>query len=347
MPYRMCGPAPPCRKKTQIVRTSSGCRNCRLRRKKCDESRLACRACTRLGRLCDGYKTKLEFRNVSFRPTVPRDDGARADQRPIQLQAETTGSSVSRSNPDETRAHSNLSHLEAGDNDGEISSTPTTQSCNGQDVLWTDWFFGSRQIMHTALPTLNPALKPSKGLFYMSVWESQCTPALHPIFSRLARPQSLAPVLADTMMALAARQLSRMLPRAREFCLVDAHGSPFRPDLEQQRIGGEFSGSAMRCVARWTQEDFERDVTSALVRHRLNEWRARIPSSDLPVDSNSTTHDNRVDAQIQPLRFGTHNAAMNFAYYVVARIMQCGEFLGIFRQSYGRAEELNDACDTA
>ncbi|KAI2470816.1 hypothetical protein F4781DRAFT_159061 [Annulohypoxylon bovei var. microspora] len=197
----MYKPAPPRPKQTSIVRARTGCRNCRARRKKCDEKRPACTACTRLGRRCDGYTTKLEFRNVSFRPTKSQDHQTQMDKSQI-----SPGNS----------------------------------------------------------PRIDMMIKPSKQLFYMTVWENQCTPALHPVFHKLTRFQNLSPVIIDTMIALAARQLSRLLPQEREFNPLDNLGSSFRPDLAQQGISGEFSSSAMRNVAQWTSADLYHDSTTAL-----------------------------------------------------------------------------------
>ncbi|KAI0106604.1 hypothetical protein F4776DRAFT_645915 [Hypoxylon sp. NC0597] len=439
----MYGPAPPRPKKTKIVRTRTGCRNCRIRRKKCDERRPACSACIRLGRQCDGYATKLKFRNVSFAPK------ARSSLLP-----------------------------EIDNHDDVVSNTSTIPPLASRTVKSTNRFLASSQI------SFGTALKPSKESFYMSIWGNKCAPALHPVFHRLARLENASPVVLDTMMALAARQLSRMLPRAREFGSLDILGSSFRPDLGQQNISAEFSGSAMRSVARWTPADFESNWTTALAvlilfcyleslmsnfrgfylhsaavetlmntqggykaklsrhgieliaawaqsklhnwwrrfhfstpnfqrdhppltilptilsmaddcrtsvlmilcesyrlnaatliyhyastvdirfttqgdpssnssgfltaqeeqlksqRSALDDWYTRLCPSELPIDSYSTACNSAgrefTDLQIQPLRFKSHDAAMNFAYYVVARVMQCTEFLNALQPSHRR-----------
>ncbi|KAI1454233.1 hypothetical protein F4805DRAFT_440689 [Annulohypoxylon moriforme] len=197
----MYRPVPPRPKQTSIVRTRTGCRNCRRRRKKCDENKPACTACIRLGRRCEGYAIKLEFRSVSFRPTAPRD------------------------------------HQEQMNN----SQIPP------DSFLQLDM------------------MRPSKEFFYMGIWETQCAPSLHPVFRELTRLQDLSPVIVDTMMALAARQLSRLLPQAREFGPLNNLSLCFRPDISQQSISGEFSSSAMRGVAQWTESYFYSDSITALV----------------------------------------------------------------------------------
>ena len=115
------------------------------------------------------------------------------------------------------------------------------------------------------VPALGMSMRPSKESFYMNLWDNQCAPSLHSIFHRIASLQDLSPVITDTMKALAARQLSRMLPRRRTVGSSDDHASSFGPDPEQQGLSGEFSSAAMRSVSRWTWADFNRDPTTAMV----------------------------------------------------------------------------------
>ncbi|OTB02569.1 hypothetical protein M426DRAFT_193768 [Hypoxylon sp. CI-4A] len=419
---RMYGPAPPRPKKTSIVRAKTGCRNCRIRRKKCDEKKPACGACTRLGRHCEGYATKLEFRKVSFR---------------------------------------------------------SSSSQNGRT--------------HGMAPRVNMTMRPTKESFYMCIWENQCTPALHPIFRRCACLLNTSPVITDAMMALSARQLSRMLPRERGFGSLGILGSSFGPDPEQRNNSEEFSSSAMRNVARWTRADLEGNSTTTLavlvlfchleslmsnfqgfylhsaaietfmesqhshatqrdsngaslsaawtqtklhnwwrrfhfstpyfqrnhpslmilptmlnqlaiasnsrvsvltilcesyrltaasfMRHydaadiklsalpstlphpssksssppeeqldsyraALNSWFTQLAPSEFPIDpfctSRSGTNWDSPDLQILPLHFHSHDAAMNFAYYVVTQVVQCSKHPGVF-QPYNEQMETGDA----
>ncbi|OTA87942.1 hypothetical protein M434DRAFT_35082 [Hypoxylon sp. CO27-5] len=453
----MYGPAPPRPKKTNIVRARTGCRNCRMRRKKCDERRPACNACIRLGRQCDGYGTNLKFRNVSL--------ASKAHSSPVP---------------------------EIDSNYGVVSNTSTIPSLASQIVNSTNHCSVLSQISFDAALKVDMAMKPTKESFYMGIWGNQCAPALHPIFHRLACLENLSPVVLDTMMALAARQLSRTLPRARGFGSLDIPGSSFRPDLEQQNISTEFSCSAMRSVARWTLADFGSNWTTALAvlilfcyleslmsnfqgfyihsaavetlmntqgghkaklsghgrdlivawvqskmhnwwrrfhfstpafqrdhppltilptmlsvaddsrtsvlmilcesyrlnaatlmyhcndtvnaqfaiqgdpssdssaflmaqeerlksqRDALNDWYAKRLPSELPIDSYLTTYNGIgkefTDVQMQPLRFKSHDAAMNFAYYVTARVMQCTGFLSALQSSHGQAETNQPFC---
>ncbi|KAI0836609.1 hypothetical protein F5Y06DRAFT_99765 [Hypoxylon sp. FL0890] len=464
----MYEPAPPRSKKTHIIRTRTGCRNCRARRKKCDERRPACSACIRLGRRCDGYDTKLKFRNVSF-----------ATETHCILSAETES------------------------NDGLVSEHFTASEAASQAIGPMHYLFSSRVPFDVALK-VDTTMKPSKESFYMSIWGNQCAPALHPIFRRLARIRGLSAVVLDAMMSLAARQLSRMLPRARKSGSLDILGSSFRPDLSQQSVSEEFSGSAMRSVAQWTRADFEHHSTSALAvlilfcyleslmsnfqgfylhsaavetliniqgdytavlskhragllaawvqskmhnwwrrfhfstpsfqrdhppltiepiirfmandsrvsvlsilcesyrlnaailvyhcndpvdtaytsgrdvrvplnlfqppldlstflisqeeqlkcqRNALSNWYAHLPPSELPIDLYSTAPSSVQGEtsyfKVQPLRFGSHDAAMNFAYYVVASVMQSTEFLSFLQPSHRETQtQMSEACKT-
>ncbi|KAH8655437.1 hypothetical protein BX600DRAFT_469647 [Xylariales sp. PMI_506] len=67
----MYKPYPARPKKTNIVRNRTGCRTCRLRKKKCDETKPVCRACQRIGVECQGYAPRFEFRDAT--PSVAQD----------------------------------------------------------------------------------------------------------------------------------------------------------------------------------------------------------------------------------------------------------------------------------
>lgn len=60
--HQMYAPVPPRPKKTNIVRSRSGCKGCRERRTKCDEKKPVCGTCTRLKTACEPVKPKFEFR---------------------------------------------------------------------------------------------------------------------------------------------------------------------------------------------------------------------------------------------------------------------------------------------
>lgn len=59
---------------------------------------------------------------------------------------------------------------------------------------------------------------------------------------------------------------------------------------------------------------------------RLDEWHAGVSQSELPIESFSGLMDHGVGG-IRPLTFRSHYFAMNYAYYVASRIMQCTALL--------------------
>ncbi|KAH8663342.1 hypothetical protein BGZ61DRAFT_432079 [Ilyonectria robusta] len=52
-------------RKTDIVRKRTGCQNCRTKRRKCDETRPECLACSQRGVKCSGYQRSITFKDVS------------------------------------------------------------------------------------------------------------------------------------------------------------------------------------------------------------------------------------------------------------------------------------------
>ncbi|PWY77319.1 hypothetical protein BO94DRAFT_559182 [Aspergillus sclerotioniger CBS 115572] len=54
---------------------------------------------------------------------------------------------------------------------------------------------------------------------------------------------------------------------------------------------------------------------------RLDDWLASLPPSEQPIYTD-VVHNSESDDSNPPIHFQTHDAALNFAYYVVARIMQ-------------------------
>lgn len=69
------------------------------------------------------------------------------------------------------------------------------------------------------------------------------------------------------------------------------------------------------------------------IRRSLDEWHAHLSSTEMPIDTTCGRCDvgpSRPDSlQIQPVRFATHLAAMNYAYYCAARVMTCSGATGL------------------
>ncbi|RAL03197.1 Zn(II)2Cys6 transcription factor domain-containing protein [Aspergillus ibericus CBS 121593] len=75
---------------------------------------------------------------------------------------------------------------------------------------------------------------------------------------------------------------------------------------------------------------------------RLNEWLGSLPPSEQPIYTDAVRHIGECDDSTPAIYFQTHDAALSFAYYVVARIMQG---TGILRNLHTRdPEDLGHEC---
>lgn len=74
---------------------------------------------------------------------------------------------------------------------------------------------------------------------------------------------------------------------------------------------------------------------------KLDEWHSSLPQSELPVES---YHSFEIPGQgtIHPLFFQSHEFAMNYAYYVSSRIMQCTTFLYSITSPHYHMSEVNE-----
>jgi hypothetical protein len=66
-------------------------------------------------------------------------------------------------------------------------------------------------------------------------------------------------------------------------------------------------------------------------RRPLDEWYARLSSAEKPIDNacdRCVGSCNSDLLEIRPIRFATHLAAMNYAYYCAARVMDCSDAQG-------------------
>lgn len=84
-------------------------------------------------------------------------------------------------------------------------------------------------------------------------------------------------------------------------------------------------------LKRW--EDRNSDVSECIAlleneSRKLDDWESRLLPFELPTEPLNDTGD--LSLTVKPLLFASHDNAMDYAYYVVARIMQCTE---TFRQS--------------
>ncbi|PLB44570.1 hypothetical protein P170DRAFT_392911 [Aspergillus steynii IBT 23096] len=88
----MYRPVPPRPRKTDIVRSRTGCQPCRQRKTKCDERKPTCGTCARLGKVCQDRGPEFRFRVVTG-PTgrvSPEAEQSSADISPKPRSAEDT-----------------------------------------------------------------------------------------------------------------------------------------------------------------------------------------------------------------------------------------------------------------
>ncbi|EEU37312.1 uncharacterized protein NECHADRAFT_78454 [Fusarium vanettenii 77-13-4] len=370
--------APGRAKKTNIVRTRTGCITCRERRKKCDEKKPACSTCERLGKRCEKYKAGFNFKNVSFDASPsPRQEThksrARFAQReecspetvlaqtplsqgssPVNL---TTNSKPSPLAPGETASSTPLSEsmislpispfsdmgvagfeftntalgdgfaLWAGDLDyaplkpladdarssqfgsniqpgappgtsedeetstqtqqpiekpllvghglqnevtpdchvSEVTDLPTTNSLITDLIIpGTDLTTSSMIQPYQILKSPSPFLLSDSQVVYMDFWLNQCLPALHPIFKDFLILGNLPLVVTDTMMALSAGRLSRMLPQRKSFDFSSIPGFAFRPDSSHRTKSQKYYCSAIRGISDWVKGSNESQTTTTL-----------------------------------------------------------------------------------
>ncbi|KAF4447686.1 hypothetical protein FALBO_16918 [Fusarium albosuccineum] len=98
---------------------------------------------------------------------------------------------------------------------------------------------------------------PGQQVVYMDFWLDQCLPALHPIFKDFPALGTLPQIVTDTMMALSAGRLSRLLPQPKSFGVRDVPGLSFRPDATHKTSSQKYYYSALRGIYEWVQQSKE------------------------------------------------------------------------------------------
>ncbi|KAJ4182285.1 hypothetical protein NW767_013866 [Fusarium falciforme] len=99
---------------------------------------------------------------------------------------------------------------------------------------------------------------------YMDFWLNQCLPALHPIFKDFPILGNLPLVVTDTMMALSAGRLSRMLPQRKSSDFSSIPGFSFRPDSSHKTKSQKYYYSAIRGISDWVKNGSESQTTTTL-----------------------------------------------------------------------------------
>lgn len=119
----------------KITRSTNGCRTCKRRRKKCDETQPQCKVCTRLGIECEGYTKTLVWGNgmasrgkfrgatlpilndINSRNEKQRADSPRRDPE-LRFAADHAGSSQNTQSP----SSSTSSHWQTNSTDDAAST---------------------------------------------------------------------------------------------------------------------------------------------------------------------------------------------------------------------------------
>ncbi|KAK9325369.1 hypothetical protein V1517DRAFT_191745 [Lipomyces orientalis] len=78
---------------------------------------------------------------------------------------------------------------------------------------------------------------------------------------------------------------------------------------------------------------------------KLDNWFARLPPSERPLDIGLSSGDRQAHAPIVPVFFRSQDAALNYAYYAVSRVMQCVRFLHLLPG--GDPQYIGHECDEA
>ncbi|KAL5355751.1 hypothetical protein BJX96DRAFT_78470 [Aspergillus floccosus] len=433
----MYEPAPPRPKKTEIVRSRSGCKCCRERRTKCDEQKPRCGTCVRLGTTCQPVRQKFQFRITTGPSNSP----------PTSQQGrwgQDTGSKKT-GEPRSSHSHPSLSML--GPCSRDIIPIPSLQLI--QNLQYTE-----------------------RDVFYSTYWEEHCLPALNPVFRSISHLIGSSSALKNTVLALSACNLSRMNAEQKSSATISVMGT-HTPNLTHLTNSQRYYCAAVRRFVQLSQQEcrynaatylamlilfayiesamgnfrgfychvqglsafletvYCKETTSASVKslltawmqpqflvwwarayfssvdvqqqqsdvkiprvlegscetfherriavlsilcesHRLNfqailkhwtqttshnalisestypafeddldqycmllekeaekleEWLSHLPPSERPSEDDSSSEISHSSLSSRPLRFESHDAALNYAYYILARIMQCTRLL--------------------
>ncbi|KAJ9149535.1 C6 zinc finger domain protein [Coniochaeta hoffmannii] len=168
------------RTKTNIVRTRTGCQNCRKRRRKCDEGRPECQGCVKRGIKCSGYERTIAFKDVSSLAAESSRKFEAARWAALRAEDERLGRKRSRVGASSTesgdRVVETLSSDAGSDHDGDRSSSSSTDppsfrmSSSPRHSRRAPSSFARQasffQQSNDQLPQIDPALYQSPPQFY-------------------------------------------------------------------------------------------------------------------------------------------------------------------------------------
>ncbi|RAQ64724.1 hypothetical protein COH20_008422 [Aspergillus flavus] len=204
--------APPRPKKTNIIRTRSGCKPCRQRRVKCDEKKPSCTACTRLGRICEKYELDFQFRHVEVSPTKPSNTCRQIN---------------------DNDSNNNIFDATSTSNYSDKLISWSTESSLSPGLAWTN-----------SVMQLN---RSEKEQFYIAHWEDRCVKALRLLSHDISTLAHGYRPLKNSLLALSACSLSRSLP---EMQAIKSNGTLFKPNKNHLLYSQEHYGAAVREIAR-------------------------------------------------------------------------------------------------
>jgi hypothetical protein len=104
----------------------------------------------------------------------------------------------------------------------------------------------------------------ARKLYYLQLWETQCLPALPSLFRLVASStiMDMPPIIEDTVVALSACHLSRLLPEVKT--KAEEAFPEFRPSAPHQVFGQVSYRNAMRRMVAWCPTLEAQDATIAL-----------------------------------------------------------------------------------
>ncbi|ATY59740.1 Fungal transcriptional regulatory [Cordyceps militaris] len=229
----MYKPTKPRPKKTNITRTRTGCLGCRDRRVKCDNLKPICGRCQRLGGECK-QDTAFKFCQV-YQPSV----------RPKPTKnCEKTRGALDLELPTANRIPEDGANLSA-----ETAGRTFVDAQAGLVALRRS----ALTIPQSLMPRTNPV---DAARFYLAAWDWKYLVPPSVLCTGNVFSLRSSPLFADMMVALSASHLSRTSPQRRLPMGSSTGAQNFRPNPGHESLSGEFYGSVMRKMTRWSAQDF-------------------------------------------------------------------------------------------
>ncbi|RAH51106.1 Zn(II)2Cys6 transcription factor domain-containing protein [Aspergillus brunneoviolaceus CBS 621.78] len=198
----MYRPAPPRPKKTSIVRSRTGCKLCRQRRVKCDETKPSCGACTRAGKACEQVSPSFSFNNRTA-------SVHRAVSKPLQhVRWQPFYKSTS---PSSLRVYEASGATRKSEQVVPLSVCKAqTQEDPDRDVDELRRLASAESFLH--IDTVIDFRIVESEYFYLNYWESSCIDALGRLFHGINSILHTDNVLKHSLLALASCNVSRRSP---------------------------------------------------------------------------------------------------------------------------------------